>query len=51
MSGLAPVCFTMDDVAEAVWRSPRTEVKYRAFHLKEGKRQEQMGGMMNDERL
>ena len=29
MSGLAPACFTMDDVAEAVTRSTGTEVKYR----------------------
>src|SRR5215831_6204980 len=29
MSGLAPACFTMDDVAEAVSRSTGTEVKYR----------------------
>ena len=28
MSGLAPACCTMDDVAEAVSRAPGTEVKY-----------------------
>ena len=29
MSGLAPACFTMDDVAKAVSRSTGTEVQYR----------------------